>query len=258
MTNPPVALTIAGVDSSGGAGVTADLKTFAAHSVWGTCAVTALTAQNSLGVDAIEPTSPEMVAAQILAVANDMTIAAAKTGMLGSADIARAVVAALPRNVPLVVDPVMVATSGATLATKDGFDVLFDRATLVTPNAMEAKALTGVVILGEDDMVRAAWAIVEQGADAVLVKGGHVGQAAARDCLVLTGQPGPIWLESPRIDTEDTHGTGCVLSAAIAARLALGDDIVAACRNGKVFVTDAIRRRVKLGKGVGAVNPTGS
>lgn len=254
MTNPPVAMTIAGVDSSGGAGVAADLKTFAAHSVWGTCAVTALTAQHSLGVDDIEAAALDMVAAQIHAVCNDMPVAAAKTGMLGSADVAQIVVSALPRHVPLVVDPVMVATTGATLGVSEGFDVLFPRATLVTPNAFEVRMLTGVVILHEDDMVRAAIAILELGCDAVLVKGGHVGQGPARDCLV-TQDAAAVWLESERIDTHDTHGTGCVLSAAITARLALGDDLETACRSGKEFVTRAIQRRVKLGKGVGAVNP---
>lgn len=254
MTNPPVALTIAGVDSSGGAGVPADLKTFAALGVWGTCAVTALTAQNSMGVDDIEGAALGMVAAQIHAVCNDMPVAAAKTGMLGSADVAQVVVAALPRSVPLVVDPVMVATTGAMLGSSEGFGVLLKRAALVTPNAHEVKVLTGVVMLGDDDMVRAAIAILEQGARAVLIKGGHIGNGPARDCLV-TQDAAAIWLESERIDTKDTHGTGCVLSAAITARLALGDDLESACRAGKEFVTRAIQQRVKLGKGIGAVNP---
>lgn len=257
--NVPVALTIAGVDSSGGAGVAADLATFGAEGVWGTCAITAVTAQNSLGVDAIELMSADIVIAQIEAVCSDMTVGAIKTGMLGSAEIGAIVAANIPLGVPLVVDPVMVATTGAVLSESAGFDPLLERATVVTPNAFEAKALTGVVILSDDDMVRAARAILEHGSDAVLVKGGHVGQegGAARDCLIIQGQAGPVWLESERIDTSDTHGTGCVLSAAIAARLAHGDDIADACRRGKEVVTDAIRHRVKLGRGVGAVNPRG-
>lgn len=255
--NPPIAMTIAGVDSSGGAGVAADLNTFAAHSVWGTCAITALTAQHSLGVDAIEPTPPEMVAAQINAVCTDMAVAAVKTGMLGSSEVAHVVAATLPRAMPLVVDPVMVATTGAVLGDRDVFDVLLRRATVVTPNAMEVRALTGVVILFEEDMVRAARTILEHGGGAVLVKGGHVPGETARDCLVLQGQSSPVWLESPWIDTQDTHGTGCVLSAAITARLAHGDDIVAACQSAKQFVTSALEQRVKLGRGVGAVNPAG-
>jgi hydroxymethylpyrimidine/phosphomethylpyrimidine kinase len=210
-----------------------------------------------MGVDAIEPTPPEMVAAQITAVCADMRVGAAKTGMLGSIDVANTVAVTLPRTVPLVVDPVMVATTGAALGTRDSFGVLLERATVVTPNALEAKALTGVVILGEDDMVRAARAILEHGCESVLVKGGHVGQSAARDCLIIQGQAGPIWLESERFDTDDTHGTGCVLSAAITARLAQGDDIARACRAGKEFVTEALRNRVRLGAGIGAVNPRG-
>lgn len=252
---PPIALTIAGVDSSGGAGVSADLNTFAAVGVWGACAVTAVTAQNSLGVDAIEFVSTEVIVAQISAVCRDMRVAAAKTGMLGSAEVARAVLSALPRSVPLVVDPVMVATTGATLAPTDAFGPLLERATVVTPNAVEAKALTGVVILGEDDMVRAARAVLEHGCDAVLVKGGHVGEGPARDCLIIQGQAGPIWLESDRVVTADVHGTGCVLSAAIAANLAGGADIADACWAAKDFVTRAIQARVQLGGGAPAARP---
>ncbi|MEY2396885.1 MAG: hydroxymethylpyrimidine kinase / phosphomethylpyrimidine kinase / thiamine-phosphate diphosphorylase, partial [Actinomycetota bacterium] len=226
VVTPPVALTIAGVDSSGGAGVAADLATFGAEGVWGACAVTAITAQNSLGVDAIELMLPEMVDAQMLAVCTDMRVAAIKTGMLGSAELAAVVVRRLPRGVPVVVDPVMVATTGARLADAGGFGALLERAALVTPNAFEVKALTGVVILSDDDMERAGRALLELGSAAALVKGGHVGQTggSARDCLVIAGQPGVIWLESERVPTEDTHGTGCVLSAAITARLARGDD----------------------------------
>ncbi len=254
----PVALTIAGVDSSGGAGVAADLAAFAAEGVWGTCAVTAVTAQNSLGVDAIEFVSVEMVVAQITAVCRDMRVGAAKTGVLGSAEVAAAVAAALPRNLPLVVDPVMVATTGATLGHPDAFGPLIGRATLVTPNVAEVRALTGVVILGEDDMVRAARAVLEGGCGAVLVKGGHVGDGPARDCLIIQGHAGPIWIESERFDTADTHGTGCVLSAAIAAHLAQGADIADACWAAKETIRRALRDRVRLGQGVGSVNPLGA
>lgn len=255
--NPPVALTIAGVDSSGGAGVSADLATFGAFGVWGACAITAVTAQNSLGVDAIELLSADILVAQIDAVCGDMDVAAIKTGMLGAAEIAALVAATIPLGIPLVVDPVMVATTGARLSAADGFNPLLERATLVTPNAFEAAALTGIEIADDDAMVRAARALLERGGEAVLVKGGHVGQdgGAARDCLIINGQPGPVWLESERVDTADTHGTGCVLSAAITARLAHGDDIAEACRRGKTFVTDAIRQRVTLGRGIGAVSP---
>ncbi|MBA2608347.1 MAG: bifunctional hydroxymethylpyrimidine kinase/phosphomethylpyrimidine kinase [Actinobacteria bacterium] len=265
----PVALSIAGVDSSGGAGVTADLATFGALGVWGTCAITAVTAQNSLGVDTIESMSADIVVAQIGAVCGDMDVRAVKTGMLGSPEMVQTVVDALPFGIPLVVDPVMVATTGAQLfsasnrATGTQFDAkndwarLLARATIVTPNAYEAEAFTGFAVTDEDAMVRAARALLEHGCESVLVKGGHVGQRLARDCLILQGQAGPIWLESPRIDTADTHGTGCVLSAAIAARLALGHSIADACQRAKDVVTNAIRNRVSLGKGVGAVNPRG-
>lgn len=255
MTPPPVALTIAGVDSSGGAGVTADLNTFASEGVWGACAVTAITAQNSLGVDVIEFVSTEVIVAQINAVCRDMRVGAAKTGMLGSAEVAHAILATLPPDVPLVVDPVMVATTGATLAPTDAFGPLLQRATIVTPNLVEVKALTGVVILNEDDMVRAARAVLEHGCGAVIVKGGHMADGPARDCLLVQGQAGPIWLESDRIDTPDVHGTGCVLSAAITAHLATGADLADACWAAKQFVTKAIRDRVQLGAGGPAARP---
>ncbi len=253
--NPPVALTIAGVDSSGGAGVAADLATFGSQGVWGTCVITAVTAQNSVGVTAIEPITADVIAAQVAAVCDDMTVAAIKTGMLGSADIVRLVALSVPRGIPLVVDPVMISTTGAVLGSADGFAPLLERATIVTPNAFEAEALTGIAITDEDAMTRAARGLLAFGCEAALVKGGHIGDGAARDCLIVQGQAGPIWLESPRVDTPDTHGTGCVLSAAIAARLALGDDVVTACRRGKQIVTDAIAHRVKLGRGVGSVDP---
>jgi hydroxymethylpyrimidine/phosphomethylpyrimidine kinase len=254
---PPVALTIAGVDSSGGAGVSADLATFASLGVWGACAVTAVTAQNSMGVDGIECVSGDIVIAQMDAVCGDMNVRAAKTGMLGTPELAAIVARALPLSVPLVVDPVMVATTGAVLGDARGFASLLERAALVTPNAHEAEALTGIEVVDDDSMVRAARALLESGCGAALVKGGHVGDGAARDCLVVQGQAGPIWLESPRVATDDTHGTGCVLSAAITARLAHGDDLVTACRRGKEVVTEAIRHRLRLGGGVPAANPGG-
>ncbi len=266
---PPVALTIAGVDSSGGAGIAADLAAFAAQGVWGACVVTAVTAQNSLGVDAIEMLSADIVVAQINAVCGDMHVGAIKTGMLASPEMVATVADALPFGIPLVVDPVMVATTGAELfwgdlgtpgapnSPQNAFTALLARATVVMPNASEVLALTGIEVGDDDSMVQAARALLEHGCHAVFVKGGHVGQGAARDCVLVAGQAGPIWLESDRVVTEDTHGTGCVLSASVAAGLAHGDDIVSACRRGKAAVTAAIARRVKLGKGVGAVDPRG-
>jgi hydroxymethylpyrimidine kinase/phosphomethylpyrimidine kinase len=258
MTKPPVALTIAGVDSSGGAGIAADLAAFAAQGVWGTCVVTAVTAQNSLGVDAIEMLSPDIVVAQINAVCDDMHVGAIKTGMVGSPDMVTTVAAALPFGIPLVVDPVTIATTGSALYEGDlAYEPLLARATVVTPNAHETHALTGIEVGDDDSMVQAARALLEHGCGAAMIKGGHVGQGAARDCVLVAGQAGPIWLEADRVATEDTHGTGCVLSASVAAGLAHGDDIVSACRRGKAAVTAAIARRVRLGKGVGAVDPLG-
>lgn len=255
---PPVALTIAGVDSSGGAGIAADLHTFAANGAWGACVVTAVTAQHSLGVDAVESLSPDIVVAQIEAVCGDLGVGAIKTGMVGSAAMAATVAAALPPGVPLVVDPVMVATTGAALHDGDPhYEPLLRRATVVTPNAAETAVLTGVAVTDDASMEEAARLLLAAGCAAALVKGGHVGGGAARDCLVVAGQPGPIWLESPRVAGGDTHGTGCVLSAAITAGLAHGEDVVTACRRGKAAVTDAIARRVRLGRGVAAANPGG-
>jgi hydroxymethylpyrimidine/phosphomethylpyrimidine kinase len=256
---PPVALTIAGVDSSGGAGVAADLAAFGVQGVWGTCAITAVTAQNSVGVNAVEMLSADIVLAQIDAVCADMHVGAIKTGMLGSPEMLATVAAALPFGIPLVVDPVMIATTGAALFEGEGdYEPLMAKATLVTPNAHETEVLTGIALGDEDAMVRAARALLEHGSHAALVKGGHVGAGPkARDCLMIAGQAGPIWLESDRVPGEDTHGTGCVLSATIAAGLAQGDDIASACRRGKAAVTDAIKQRVKLGKGVAAANPRG-
>jgi hydroxymethylpyrimidine/phosphomethylpyrimidine kinase len=242
------------VDSSGGAGISADLHAFAAQGVWGACAVTAVTAQNTRDVDAVEMLSPDIVAAQIASVCDDLVVGAIKTGMLGSPEMVLTVADALPFGIPVVVDPVMVATTGASLFDGDPhYERLLTKATVVTPNAHEARALTGIEVVDDDSMVRAARAVLEFGCGAALVKGGHVGTGGvARDCLLVQGQPGPVWLESPRIVRDETHGTGCVLSASIAAGLALGDDIAAACRRGKAAVTKAIEARVRVGKGVPA------
>jgi hydroxymethylpyrimidine/phosphomethylpyrimidine kinase len=251
-----VALTIAGVDSSGGAGVSADVAAFAAQGVWGACAITAVTAQNTQGVDAIELLSEDIVEAQIEAVCSDLLVGAIKTGMLGSPGMIAAVAAALPFGIPVVVDPVMVATTGASLFDGEAdYAPLLAKATVVTPNAAEARTLTGIDVVDDDSMVRAARAVLEFGCHAALVKGGHVGDGPARDCLMIAGQAGPVWLESPRVVKDETHGTGCVLSASIAAGLALGDDIASAARRGKAAVTRAIQHRVKIGKGVPAANP---
>jgi hydroxymethylpyrimidine/phosphomethylpyrimidine kinase len=237
-------LTIAGVDSGGGAGIAADLKTFEAHGVWGTCAVVAVTAQNTVGVHAMETVSPGLVHDQIVAVASDIGVHAVKTGMLATAAHVEAVADALEEigRPPLVVDPVLVSTSGTLLL--DDVEVLRARllplATVMTPNRAEALALTG-----EEAPEAAAAAL---GVPVVMVTGSET----ARD-LVWDGAA--HWLDGVPLDAAHTHGTGCVLSAAIAAELARGMDPVDACVAGKAFVTGAISAGIALGQGVGPVNP---
>ncbi len=259
-TRPPVALTVAGSDSGGGAGIEADLKTFEAHGVWGTAAVVAVTAQNTLGVQAFETVSADLVRAQIHSVASDIGIDAAKTGMLASAELVTAVAEALAAagRPPLVVDPVFVSKHGDTLLADDAVGALREHllplATVVTPNLPEAARLAGVERIGDrEGMVRAAEAIAVHGPGTVVVKGGHLPGGASPD-LVLSG--GRVeWLEGERIAGRHTHGTGCVLSAAIAAELARGMDPPDACVAAKRFVERAIAAGVELGAGVGPVNP---
>jgi hydroxymethylpyrimidine/phosphomethylpyrimidine kinase len=248
------ALTIAGSDSGGGAGIQADLKTFAAHGVFGTSAVTAVTAQNTLGVTLVEVLSPAMVAAQIDAVASDLRPAATKLGMLATADIVRTAADAIARHQlsNIVLDTVMVAKGGSRLISDDAVaamrEQLLPLADLVTPNVPEAETLTGLVIKSVEDMRGAARQIADLGAKAVLVKGGHL-EGAATDVLWSGGRM--IELTEPRVATRHTHGTGCTLSAAIAARLALGDALEDAVRAAKHYVTLAIRQAPALGKGHG-------
>ena len=258
---PPTALTIAGSDSGGGAGVAADLKTFAAHRVWGMCALTAVTAQNTIGVQAAVILDPEMVVAQIASVAADIGVGAAKTGMLGNAAVIRAVARArgdlLPG--PLVVDPVAVATTGAALLDPDGIPALREDllplADLVTPNLAEAAALTDrPAITDRNGMLVAAETILSWGPRAVLVKGGHLAGPAAPDLLV-TRDAAPQWLEGERLAGRHTHGTGCVLSAAITARLARGEMLPAAVAAAKRYVARGIAAGLELGSGAGPVNP---
>lgn len=259
-SRPPVALTIAGTDSGGGAGVAADLKTFEAHGVWGTCAVVAVTAQNTLGVQAFETVSPTLVRRQIEVVVDDIGVQAAKTGMLASAELVRTVAAAVAdRGVaPLVVDPVFVSKHGDTLLADDAVgalrDLLLPLATVVTPNLAEAARLAGIQVADRDGMAAAAEAIARHGPAVVMVKGGHLPDAERSTDLLAVG--GELrWLDGPRIPGRHTHGTGCVLSAAICAELARGMDPPDACVAGKRFVERAIAAGMPLGRGVGPVNP---
>lgn len=252
-----VALTIAGSDSGGGAGLQADLKTFAAHGVHGTSAITAVTAQNSVTVTRWVALDPAMVVEQIETVAVDMPVAAVKTGMLANAAIVEAVAQAAARlGLPnLVVDPVMVAKGGHRLLDADAerayVRTLFPRALLVTPNLLETGALLGRVIATREDMRAAAAALKTMGPRAVLVKGGHLPGDAVD---VLCDDDGVLELTAPRIDTKNTHGTGCTYSAAIAARLALGASLREAVSGAKEYVTEAIRRSYAVGAGHGPLD----
>jgi hydroxymethylpyrimidine/phosphomethylpyrimidine kinase len=256
----PRALTIAGSDSGGGAGIQADLKTFGALGVYGMSAVTAVTVQDTTGVHGFEELSPETVAAQISAVAADIGVDAAKTGMLASAAIVEAVAGAVGgagiHN--LVVDPVFVSKHGHALLADDAVELMRTRilplARLVTPNLPEAGGLAGERVETRADMMRAAHRLLELGPEAVLVKGGHLADAAVAPDLFVDGAR-EEWLEVPRVHTAHTHGTGCTLSAAIAAYLARGDELIDAVRKGKDFVTEAIRHALTLGGGIGPVDP---
>ena len=252
----PIALTIAGSDSSGGAGIQADLKTFSAFGVYGASVLTALTAQNTRGVQGVEPVRPEFVEAQLRSVLDDLDVRAIKTGMLANSAIVSAVAGALARvpAVPLVVDPVMVATSGDSLLAPDAIAALkgelFPRATLVTPNLPEAAALLGVsVATSENEAIEQARAIAVFGSQAVLVKGGHGHGAEAVDILV--SGDAVVRLAAPRIETRHTHGTGCTLSAAIAALLACGEELERAVRRAKAYVSAALAAGRELGVGHG-------
>ena len=252
-------LTIAGSDPGGGAGIQADLKTFSALGVYGMTAITAVTVQNTEGVSGFEALSPGLVGAQIRAVATDIGVDAAKTGMLANTPIIEAVADALSELGigTLVVDPVFASKHGHALLARDAVEALrsaiLPLATLVTPNLPEAAGLVGFDVTTTDDMRRAADAILAMGPGAVLIKGGHLeGSDDASD--LLTDGAGERWLSSPRIDTPHTHGTGCTLSAAIAAHLAGGDALHDAVVAGKAFVTEAIRHALPIGHGIGPVD----
>jgi len=252
-----VVLTVAGSDSGGGAGIQADLRTFAAHGVHGTSAITAVTAQNSVAVLDWVALDPRMVVAQMEAVASDMPVAAAKTGMLATAAIVSAVAAAIERlRLPLiVVDPVMVAKSGDRLLDRDAETAYRERllplATVVTPNLPEAESLLGRPVRTLAEMREAARALRAMGPRAVVVKGGHL-EGDAVD--VFWDGERMEDLSAPRIATKNTHGTGCTYSAAIAARLALGDPLLDAVRGAKAYLTEAIRRSYSVGRGHGPVD----
>jgi hydroxymethylpyrimidine/phosphomethylpyrimidine kinase len=256
-----IAVTIAGSDSGGGAGIQADLKTFSALGVYGASVITALTAQNTTGVAAIHDVPPDFVTAQIDAVFSDLDVKAVKIGMLSQPAVIEAVAAGLARwrQTNVVLDPVMVATSGDRLIAPEAIDVLkrvlIPHALVITPNLPEAAALLDAPIAqNEDEMRRQAERLMARGARAVLIKGGHGGGAESVD--ILLAPTSFTRLATERIATRNTHGTGCTLSSAIAAGLAKGLDLVTAAREAKVFVSMAIAasERLKVGAGHGPVH----
>jgi len=255
----PVALTIAGSDSGGGAGIQADLKAMEANGVFGTSALAAITAQNTETVRRAHDLAPDLVAAQIDAVAEDMDVKAAKTGMLSSPEIIEAVADRVEEHglAPFVVDPVMISKTGFQLLQEDAIDTLVGSllplATVLTPNAHEAAHLTGIEVHSVEDLQRAGEALLSMGPNAVLAKGGHLaGEDQAVDVLVQ--ESGVRTLAARRVDTPHTHGTGCTYASAIAAHLARGQGLGDAVDRAKRYVTGAIRHALPLGHGRGPTN----
>lgn len=257
----PIALTIAGSDSSGGAGIQADLKTFAACGVYGASAITALTAQNTTGVAGIHDVPADFITAQIDAVFSDLDVKAVKIGMVARREAIEAIVAGLGRWAPkhVIVDPVMVATSGDRLLSPDAIDALrtklFPRASLITPNLPEAAALLNESIAESgQDIEQQGRRLLAMGCPAVLIKGGHGHGPESTDYLIDASAV--IRLAAPRIATSNTHGTGCSLSSAIAAGLAKGRDLETAVRDAKAYVSAAIAAadRLDVGHGHGPIH----
>jgi len=252
----PTALTIAGSDPSGGAGIQADLKTFHQHRVYGMAVVTLLTVQNTRGVQAVYRMTPVQVVRQIEAVLSDILPRAAKTGALGDEKILRAVARCARKfRFPLIVDPVMVSKHGAPLLEKNAIRIfregLLPHALLVTPNLCEAEVLAGIRVRDLVSMEKAARVIARFGPKAVLVKGGHL----KGEAIDLFYQDGRVrFLRASRLKTRHTHGTGCTYSAAITAGIAKGQDLFTAVTAAKKFITQAIRTNPGLGKGMGPVN----
>jgi hydroxymethylpyrimidine/phosphomethylpyrimidine kinase len=253
LLRPPVALTIGGSDSGGGAGIQADLKTFTALQVHGCSAITCLTAQNTCGVERVDGLPAEAVTAQVEAVCRDLPVAAVKTGMLLNAALIEATAAAIGRiEAPRVVDPVMVSRAGAVLLEPQAvaaMAALLPLASLLTPNVHEAQLLTGRALAGPEEMEHCARQLVQLGCPAVLIKGGGLPALRGRDLLCSNGEL--EWLESPAVDTPHSHGSGCTLAAAITAGLAQGLALRPAILAAKAYVTGAMRRGLAIGSGPG-------
>ena len=259
----PVVLSIAGSDSSGGAGIQADLKTFSALGVYGATAITAITAQNTLGVHSQLALTPKIVYEQIIAVIDDIHPQVIKIGMLSNTKIVSAVANALSKySIPIILDPVIVSSSGHRLLSVDAIDAIKERllpmATLLTPNIPEMIALTNMPLASDDEKMRAALWLMNYGINAILLKGGHEDGEIKRDILYIKSKDEIqiSYLSSPTINTNNIHGTGCTLSSAIAAFIARGLSLEEAIAKAKEYITDAIRygADIEIGYGFGPVN----
>ncbi|MFN3364756.1 MAG: bifunctional hydroxymethylpyrimidine kinase/phosphomethylpyrimidine kinase [Exiguobacterium mexicanum] len=254
----PQVLTIAGSDSGGGAGIQADLKTFQELGVFGTSVLTAVTAQNTRGLHGVEAVSPKLITQQLDAIGSDFSIAACKTGMLFDASRIESVATGVKRHVfnRLVVDPVMIAKGGAPLLQDTAVDALktflLPLATVVTPNVPEAEVLTGLTIRSFNDRLEAARRMLAYGVRAVILKGGHLEGETAEDLIMTESEV--FLLSAPRIQTSDTHGTGCTFSAALTAELAKGRSIMEAAVTAKRFIQSAITHGLEIGAGHGPTN----
>jgi len=252
-------LTIAGSDCSGGAGIQADIKTITAHKMYAMSAITALTAQNTLGVSGIMEVSPSFVSEQLDQIFMDIRPDAVKIGMVSNSEIIEVIIDKLkvykPENI--VIDPVMISTSGSKLLSEEAIDILIKGllplGTVITPNIPEASVLCGFEIVNEKDMVKAAQRIASYVSCGILVKGGHLVQDAT-DLLFINGKI--HWFKSERIDNPNTHGTGCTLSSAIACNLASGKTLEESIQNAKEYVTGALRVGLNIGKGSGPLDHT--
>jgi hydroxymethylpyrimidine/phosphomethylpyrimidine kinase len=253
----PVVLSIAGHDPSSGAGITADIKTMAAHGCYGVTCITALTVQSTRGVRGVEPVAGQMIAETLEELAGDMEIAAVKIGMLGSADAVRAVTGFLKQHQPpnVVLDPVLISSSGMKLLSAEGEQILKEHllalALIVTPNIAEAAALTGLRVANLDEMASAAARLRALGARNLVITGGHLAPPA--DLISAQSGKRPVVLTGKKISSRGTHGTGCAFSTALACNLALGQDLLNAIKQAKRFVEAALKKPPGVGKGVGPV-----
>ncbi len=253
----PAVLTIAGSDSSGGAGIQADLKTMLANGTYGMSAITALTAQNTTGVRSILEATPDFLADELDAIFEDILPAAVKIGMVASVPLMEVIAQKLRQYEAknIVLDPVMVATSGARLLPEEAIEglreLLFPLADLLTPNLSEASLLAGFPVKSKEDMERAAREIAKRAPAAILLKGGHLGEDASD---LLYGPGKAIWYTAPRVDNSNTHGTGCTLSSAIAANLAKGEELESAIQKAKDYLTGTLAAQLNLGHGSGPLH----